>query len=160
MKELTELLEIERNLFESLKREIENQKTAMLEKNISAMNESLLSVERLVLRIEEVDRKRHDLFLNLKKKYGLDEKTHLTELLSRMDEEERESFVNGVSRFLSTLNDLATELEGLKEMMEFENRYYEFLMTLVGGEISGVYGKNGAYGKVGRNAPSALNTRW
>jgi hypothetical protein len=160
MKELTELLETERNLFESLRKEIENQKNAMLVKDIDAMNESLLNVERLSLKIEEVDRKRHEIFLKLKRKYGLREDAYLTDLLSKIDENEREEFVNGVSRFLSTLNDLAAELDGLKEMMEFENKYYEFLMNLLGGEIGGVYGRDGTYGKASRNAPSALNTRW
>ena len=158
MRELTELLEAERNLFEKMREGIQEQKIAMIERDLDAMNEALLKVERIMVEIEALDERRHEMFRELKRKYGLDEDASLNELLSKMDGEEREEFVNGVSRFLRTLNDLAVELDGMKDMMEFEKSYFDFLMSLMGGGVRGTYDRKGSYGK--REGTGSLNIRW
>ena len=158
MRELTELLEAERNLFEKMREGIQEQKIAMIERDLDAMNEALLKVERIMVEIEALDERRHEMFRELKRKYGLDESASLNELLSKMDGEEREEFVNGVSRFLRTLNDLAVELDGMKDMMEFEKSYFDFLMSLMGGGVRGTYDRKGSYGK--REGTGSLNIRW
>ena len=158
MRELTELLEAERNLFEKMREGIQEQKIAMIERDLDAMNEALLKVERIMVEIEALDERRHEMFRELKRKYGLDESASLNELLSKMEGEEREEFVNGVSRFLRTLNDLAVELDGMKDMMEFEKSYFDFLMSLMGGGVRGTYDRKGSYGK--REGTGSLNIRW
>ncbi len=158
MKELTELLEVEGRLFESMRESIEAQKVAMIERNIEAMNEALLRTERLALEIEEVDKKRHEYFNDLKRKYGLSEKSSLEELILRMDDDERDEFVSSVSKFLSAVNHLAAELEGMKEMMEFENSYFEFLMGMLSGTDKGTYTQKGVYGRA--KSTGSLNIRW
>ena len=158
MRELTELLEAERNLFEKMREGIQEQKIAMIERDLDAMNEALLKVERIMVEIEALDERRHEMFRELKRKYGLDESASLNELLSKMNGEEREEFVNGVSRFLKTLNDLAVELDGMKDMMEFEKSYFDFLMSLMGGGVRGTYDRKGSYGK--REGTGSLNIRW
>ncbi|GEM_PF-4638720 len=158
MKELTELLEIEGKLFESMRESIEAQKIAMIERDIDAMNEALLRTERLTLEIEEVDKRRHEYFNALKRKYGLSEKSSLEELILRMNDEDREKFVTSVSKFLSAVNHLAAELEGMKEMMEFENSYFEFLMSMLSGSDKGTYTQKGVYGKA--KSTGSLNLRW
>ena len=158
MRELTELLEAERNLFEKMREGIQEQKIAMIERDLDAMNEALLKVERIMVEIEALDERRHEMFRELKRKYGLDESASLNEFLSKMNGEEREEFVNGVSRFLRTLNDLAVELDGMKDMMEFEKSYFDFLMSLMGGGVRGTYDRKGSYGK--REGTGSLNIRW
>ena len=158
MKELTKLLEVESNLFESMRKSIEAQKIAMIERNIEAMNEALLRTERLALEIEEVDKKRHEYFNELKRKYGLSEKASLEELVLKMDDDDREEFVTSVSMFLSAVNRLAAELEGMREMMEFENSYFEFLMSMLSGADKGTYTQKGVYGRA--KSAGSLNLRW
>ena len=158
MRELTELLEAERNLFEKMIEGIQEQKIAMIERNIDAMNESLLKVERIMVEIEALDEKRHEMFKELKRKYGLDEEASLNELLSRMDGKEREEFVSSISRFLKTLNDLAVELDGMRDMMEFERSYFDFLTSLLGGGVRGTYDRKGSYSR--REGSGSLNIRW
>ena len=158
MREIVEILEIERKLFEEMKRSIEAQKIAMIDRDLDAMNEALLRTERIAVEIDEIDRKRHELFKSLKRSLNLSEDSSLEELLAKLEGSDREEFVDAISKFLSAVNDLAAELEGLKEMMEFENAYFEFLMGVLSGETRGVYDRKGSYGKALRTG--SFSVRW
>ncbi len=157
MEKLTKLLELERELFESMRKSIETQKVAMIERNLELMNEALLRTERLALEIEEVDKKRHEFFDELKRRYGLSENSSIEDLILKM-EEDREEFISSVSGFLSAVNRLAIELEGMKEMMEFENSYFEFLVGVISGDGRGTYTERGIYERAKGNG--SLNLRW
>lgn len=137
-------MEKERELFEELGRSLHRQREAMMVRNLDDMQDALKETEKVVLEIEKVDGERHELFKALKRKKGLDEDAPFEKLLSTLQDEEKEAFMDCTTRFLWTLNELAEDLQGIKDMLEFENSYFEFLMGMLrGDEKRSTYSKEG-----------------
>ncbi len=160
MKDLAGLMEKEKELFEELKRAVVDQKKAMIDRDIDGMNEALSRIERISLEIERMDSLRNTLLSDLKEKLGLSRKASITDLLNRLDENSREVLLDSLSKFLKVVNDLALELQGMKEMLDFENAYFEFLKSLIVPVESsrGMYSRTGEYRNAG--AGGTFDSRW
>ncbi len=152
------VLEKERDLFEKLRKSISRQRDAMLAKRLDEMEAALNETEKLVFEIGKIDEERHKLFDLLKKKAGLPSNAPFETLLFHLKGEEREAFENSVTKFLWTLNELAQDLQGIKDVLEFENSYFEFLMNLIHGESSNAtYSKKG---EVRAETEGIFDARW
>ncbi len=159
LKELTDVMVEEKKLFEQLIDIVKEQKVAMIERDLEKMTNLSDRMEEVLFEIDKVDNERHRLFNIYKRKLGLDESTSFDELLNRIDGEERESFIDSTGDFLFVLNELAAELQGMKEMMEFEKSYFDFVISLLSDNNNkGVYKSDGrSYSEPGRKV---LDVRW
>ena len=158
MKELTDLIERERMLFERLKDSVVQQKLAVIDRDLETMNEALLKTERLAFEIENIDRKRQEMFDDLKRSLDLPQNAHLADVVNRLEGEERDILLDSLSRFLKTVNDLIAELQGMKDMLDFERSYFDFLKSLFVGNDRGVYSRRGDYRNV--NTGGSFDSRW
>ena len=159
MRELVDLIERECDLFEKLKESVIDQKVSMVERDIRGMMESLSRIERIALEIDEMDRMRNEKILELKSNLGLPRDSSIADVVNALEGEERERLLNVVSRFLRKVNELAVELEGMRDMLEFENAYFELLASLTrNGERKGTYSRSGDYRNV--DTGRGFDTRW
>ncbi len=158
MEELTALMEEERELFERLKESVIQQKMALIDRDLNSMNEALLVSEKLAFEIESIDKRRKDLFEKLKENLGLLPDASLTDVLNKLDDPEREVFLNSISGFLRTVNDLIIELQGMKEMLNFEQSYFDFLRSLITDGGRGIYSNKGKYR--GIETRGSFDSRW
>jgi len=159
LRELTDVMIAEKKLFEELIYIVKEQKVAMIERDLEKMTSLSDKMEELLFEIDKVDSERHKLFNIYKRRLGLDEDSSFDEILNKIDGEERENFVDSTGDFLLILNELATELHGMKEMMEFEKSYFDFVMSLLSEDTGkAVYSNDGkSYSDTARNI---LDVRW
>ncbi len=156
-----EIIKEEGRLFSLLKEALSKQKEAMINKDVDAMREYLNETERIVSEIDYVDTERHKVFTNLKKLLELPEDSSLETLINSLPNGDKEKFSDAVMDFLLVLNDLAAELQGLKEIIEFENSYFEFLMNLIsGGDNRSTYSRAGKDMATTAGKNSVFDVRW
>ncbi|MCD6450033.1 MAG: flagellar export chaperone FlgN [Thermotogaceae bacterium] len=145
LKELIDVMQKEKELFEELINIIKEQKVVMIERDTEKMTSLSDKMEEVLFEIDRMDNERHELFNKYKQKLGLDEATSFDELLNCIEGEERENFINSTTDFLLTLNELAAELQGMREMMEFEKSYFDFVTSLLSdNENKGIYKSDGS----------------
>ena len=158
MRELAETLDRERELFERLKNSVLKQKMAVIDRDMDSLNERLVEIERLSMEIDALDEKRREIFDDLKVSLGLSPNASLTDLINRLSGPDREILLNSLSKFLHAVNDLAAEVQGMKDMLEFEQTYFEFMKNLIAGGGGGTYSRSGQYKSAG--AGGSFDTRW
>jgi len=149
----------EKRLFEQLINIIKEQKVAMIERDLEKMNSLSEEMEEVLFEVDKVDGERHRLFTIYKRRLGLDEDASFEEFLNKIDGEGRAIFIETMENFLFVLNELAAELQGMKEMMRFEKSYFDFVVSLLSdsNDRSIYKGDGRSYTEPGKKV---LDVRW
>ena len=138
MRNLLTVLDEEIKAFEDLKNALVDQRESIIKRNLDNIYEAATKIEEIVLTLEELEKERNREFDNLKDSLGLSRDASLKDIMERLKDRE---ISEKIFQMVKVINDVAIELRGITQIVEFQEKYVSFLLGFFSN--SDTYRENG-----------------
>jgi|GEM_PF-1651948 len=138
MRNLLTVLDEEIKAFEDLKNVLVDQRESIIRRNLDNIYEAATKIEEIVLTLEELEKERNREFDNLKDSLGLSRDASLKDIMERLKDRE---ISEKIFQMVKVINDVAIELRGITQIVEFQEKYVSFLLGFFSN--SDTYRENG-----------------
>ena len=138
MRNLLTVLDEEIKAFEDLKNVLVDQRESIIRRNLDNIYEAATKIEEIVLTLEKLEKERNKEFDNLKDSLGLSRDASLKDIMERLKDRE---ISEKIFQMVKVINDVAIELRGITQIVEFQEKYVSFLLGFFSN--SDTYRENG-----------------
>ena len=138
MRNLLTVLDEEIKAFEDLKNVLVDQREFIIKRNLDNIYEAATKIEEIVLTLEKLEKERNKEFDNLKDSLGLSRDASLKDIMERLKDRE---ISEKIFQMVKVINDVAIELRGITQIVEFQEKYVSFLLGFFSN--SDTYRENG-----------------
>ena len=138
MRNLLTVLDEEIKVFEDLKNALVDQRESIIKRNLDNIYEAATKIEEIVLTLEKLEKERNKEFDNLKDSLGLSRDASLKDIMERLKDRE---ISEKIFQMVKVINDVAIELRGITQIVEFQEKYVSFLLGFFSN--SDTYRENG-----------------
>lgn len=138
MRNLLTVLDEEIKAFEDLKNMLVDQRESIIKRNLDNIYEAATKIEEIVLTLEKLEKERNKEFDNLKDSLGLSRDASLKDIMERLKDRE---ISEKIFQMVKVINDVAIELRGITQIVEFQEKYVSFLLGFFSN--SDTYRENG-----------------
>ena len=138
MRNLLTVLDEEIKAFEDLKNALVDQRESIIKRNLDDIYEAAAKIEEIVLTLEKLEKERNKEFDNLKDSLGLSRDASLKDIMERLKDRE---LSEKIFQMVKVINDVAIELRGITQIVEFQEKYVSFLLGFFSN--SDTYRENG-----------------
>jgi len=138
MRNLLTVLDEEIKVFEDLKNALVDQRESIIRRNLDDIYEAAAKIEEIVLTLEKLEKERNKEFDNLKDSLGLSRDASLKDIMERLKDRE---LSEKIFQMMKVINDVAIELRGITQIVEFQEKYVSFLLGFFSN--SDTYRENG-----------------
>jgi len=138
MRNLLTVLDEEIKAFEDLKNVLVDQREFIIKRNLDNIYEAAAKIEEIVLTLEKLEKERNKEFDNLKVSLGLSRDASLKDIMERLKDRE---ISEKIFQMVRVINDVAIELRGITQIVEFQEKYVSFLLGFFSN--SDTYRENG-----------------
>ena len=138
MRNLLMVLDEEIKVFEDLKNALVDQRESIIRRNLDDIYEAAAKIEEIVLTLEKLEKERNKEFDNLKDSLGLSRDASLKDIMERLKDRE---ISEKIFQMVKVINDVAIELRGITQIVEFQEKYVSFLLGFFSN--SDTYRENG-----------------
>ena len=138
MRNLLMVLDEEIKVFENLKNVLVDQRESIIRRNLDDIYEAAAKIEEIVLTLEKLEKERNKEFDNLKDSLGLSRDASLKDIMERLKDRE---LSEKIFQMMKVINDVAIELRGITQIVEFQEKYVSFLLGFFSN--SDTYRENG-----------------
>ncbi len=135
MDELINILSEEETLLLQINDILRQHEEALLSKNLDGISTTVYELERLLTSFEKTEDRRRLCFLRMKSELGLSEDLSFYEF-ARSSEG---NLVEKLFKVTEQLNQMALEVEKLKELSQFQLRYIDVMMKILNPQDSPTY---------------------
>ncbi|WP_041081805.1 flagellar export chaperone FlgN [Thermotoga profunda] len=143
MNELIDILSQEENLLLQINNILKEHEQAVISKNISQLSSTISNLEEMLHIFENIDEKRKDIFQNLKTTMNLPQDLSFYNFAKTTGG----LLLEKLFKVTEQLNNMAFEIERLKQLSDFQLRYMDVLIKLLNPQESPTYNEKASLRK-------------
>lgn len=143
MDELIDILSQEEDLLLQINNILKQHEQAVISKNISQLSSTISNLEEMLHIFENIDEKRKDIFRNLKTTMNLPQNLSFYSFAKSTGG----LLLEKLFKVTEQLNNMAFEIERLKQLSDFQLRYMDVLIKLLNPQESPTYNEKASLRK-------------